>query len=69
MYVAQALLRLTLDDLLQRFKTTSETLIGLEDRFEVLKHLGKVLDRRGDYFSGEVTRPGNMMGKIHICGK
>jgi hypothetical protein len=63
--IAEALDRLTLDDLLKRFKTTSETLIGIEDRFELLKHLAKVLQRRSDYFDGnesDVPRPGNMMG-------
>jgi hypothetical protein len=60
------LTRLTLDDLLVGFKTSSETLIGLESRVELLKHLAHVLQRRPDYFGGEeghVPRPGNMMGK------
>jgi hypothetical protein len=63
---AEALTRLTLDDLLVGFKTSSETLIGLESRVELLKHLAHVLQRRPDYFGGEeghVPRPGNMMGK------
>lgn len=57
---------MTLDTLLAGFQT-QETLVGLEDRLELLKHLSEVLTRRPDYFSGEeghLSRPGNMMGKL-----
>lgn len=64
--IAEALDCLDMSDLLQGFKTdTSEALVGLQNRFELLKHLARVLQRRPDYFSGEeghVPRPGNMMG-------
>lgn len=62
-------MRLTFNDLLQRFKATSDTLIGLEDRFELLKHVAQVLQHRPDYFcmtDGQLPRPGNMMGKINV---
>lgn len=57
---------MTLDTLQAGFQTQG-TLVGLEDRLELLKHLSEVLTRRPDYFSGEeghLSRPGNMMGKL-----
>jgi hypothetical protein len=64
--LAEALSRLTLETLLAGFQT-SDAFNGLEDRFELLKHLYQVLIRRPDYFSGEdghIPRPGDMMGKV-----
>lgn len=64
-FIADALMRLTLEDLLDGFKTTSKTLIGLESRLALLKHLVQLLQQRPDYFGGEeghVPRPGNMIG-------
>ncbi|KAI7904272.1 uncharacterized protein BX663DRAFT_530376 [Cokeromyces recurvatus] len=61
---SEALMQLTLDDLLSGLKTTSDELIGIEDRFELLKHLAQVLQVRTDYFGGQegfMPRPGNMM--------
>lgn len=64
--LAEALARLTMDDLLAGFKAdTAISLIGLQDRFDLLKHLAQAIQRRPDYFGGEeglVPRPGNMMG-------
>ncbi|KAI8051394.1 uncharacterized protein B0P05DRAFT_562573 [Gilbertella persicaria] len=67
---SEALMHLTLQDLLTGFKVVSpETLIGLKERFELLKHLAQVLQRRPDYFSGEeghIPRPGNMIDYL-VC--
>lgn len=58
---------MTLDTLLEGLQATSSVpLVGLEDRLELLNHLGELLQTRPDYFGGEeghVSRPGNMMGK------
>jgi hypothetical protein len=64
-FLAEALSNLTLNDLLNGFQTTSETLIGLEDRLYLLHYLGDLLSKRPDYFGGEqggIPRPGNMIG-------
>ncbi|KAK4518024.1 uncharacterized protein ATC70_001374 [Mucor velutinosus] len=67
---SEALARLTMDDLLAGFKTdTSTSLIGLQDRLDLLKHLAQAIQRRPDYFGGEeglVPRPGNMMDYL-LC--
>ncbi|GAA5801190.1 hypothetical protein HPULCUR_006633 [Helicostylum pulchrum] len=59
---AEALSNLTVDKLLTGFQT--ESMNGLDQRIELLKHLAKTLQDRPDYFGGElghVPRPGNMM--------
>ncbi|GAA5808962.1 hypothetical protein MFLAVUS_002362 [Mucor flavus] len=59
---AEALSNLTMDKLLTGFQT--ESMNGLDQRIELLKHLAKTLQDRPDYFGGElghVPRPGNMM--------
>ncbi|KAI8092103.1 hypothetical protein BDF21DRAFT_377193 [Thamnidium elegans] len=59
---AEALSNLTMDKLLTGFQT--ESMSGLEQRIELLKHLAKTLQDRPDYFGGElghIPRPGNMM--------
>ena len=38
-------------------------LVVLQDRVDLLRHLGQVLQNRQDYFGTEVARPGNLMGK------
>ncbi|KAI9483870.1 MAG: hypothetical protein EXX96DRAFT_560028 [Benjaminiella poitrasii] len=61
---SEALVQLTLDDLLSGLKTTEEELVGIKDRFDMLKNLAQVLQHRSDYFGGEkesMPRPGNMM--------
>ncbi|CAO0790541.1 unnamed protein product [Mucor circinelloides] len=67
---SEALARLTMDDLLAGFKAdTATSLIGLQDRFDLLKHLALAIQRRPDYFGGEeglVPRPGNMMDYL-LC--
>ncbi|KAF1807146.1 hypothetical protein FB192DRAFT_1017934 [Mucor lusitanicus] len=67
---SEALARLTMDDLLAGFKTDTPTsLIGLQDRFGLLKHLAYAIQHRPDYFGGEeglVPRPGNMMDYL-LC--
>lgn len=64
--VAEALINLSLDTLEQGFQVDHErnVLIGLEDRLDILRNLGKVLQEHADYFqkTGPVPRPGNLMG-------
>ncbi|CEP08811.1 hypothetical protein [Parasitella parasitica] len=56
---------LTIDNLLKGFKIdTASSLIGLEDRLDLLGHLVRALDRCKEYFpteNGQFPRPGNMM--------
>lgn len=59
---------LTIETLYEGFQVDHQRnpLIGLEDRLELLRHLGQVLQRRADYFQANraaVPRPGNLMGK------
>ncbi|KAG2213737.1 hypothetical protein INT46_009885, partial [Mucor plumbeus] len=49
----------TLRDGLQFTETNS--FVGVDERFEVLNHLGLVLKNRNDYFGNKVQRPGNLM--------
>lgn len=59
-----------MDKLLTGFQT--ESMNGLDQRVELLKHLAKTLQDRPDYFGGElghVPRPGNMMGNTNDNNK
>ncbi|CAO3595117.1 unnamed protein product [Absidia cylindrospora] len=59
---SEALAGLTYDDLATGLQVTdSNILVGLEDRLEMLHHLGQVLQSRLDFFGGAVPRPGNLM--------
>lgn len=62
---SEALSGLTLTTLLMGFQiTSSELLIGLEERLELLHYLGSLLQNRPDYFGSEENhdaRPGNMI--------
>ncbi|KAG0169081.1 hypothetical protein DFQ30_003995 [Apophysomyces sp. BC1015] len=60
---SEALECLSMDILRQGFQISGQNvLVGLEDRLELLNHLGEVLRERQDYFgSGCVARPGNLM--------
>ena len=66
--IAEPLSNLSMNTLLEGLQiTNTEQWIGLEDRLELLNHLGEVLQRRSDYFGGKdgsLARPGNMMGKV-----
>jgi hypothetical protein len=62
-YLAEALCGLTFEQLATGLQVTdSNILVGLEDRLEMLHHLGQVLQNRSDFFGGDVARPGNLMG-------
>ncbi|GAN04965.1 conserved fungal protein [Mucor ambiguus] len=68
---SEALARLTMDDLLAGFKTdTCTSLIGLQDRFDLLKHLAQVIQRRPDYFDYLLCHPTTIKTKkgplIHL---
>lgn len=39
----------------------NNSFVGIEERLEILNHLGHVLNTRKDYFGNENQRPGNMM--------
>ncbi|KAI8388490.1 uncharacterized protein BYT42DRAFT_236927 [Radiomyces spectabilis] len=58
-----ALMALNMDTLRQGFQVDSRNiLVGLEDRLELLHHLGEVLQDRQDYFGSQlVARPGNLL--------
>ncbi|KAI8148745.1 hypothetical protein BJV82DRAFT_505446 [Fennellomyces sp. T-0311] len=62
---SEALMKLSLETLHKGFQIDHErnVFIGLEDRLELLRHLGQVLQERADYFqqTGPVPRPGNLM--------
>ncbi|KAI7873923.1 DUF1688-domain-containing protein [Lichtheimia hyalospora FSU 10163] len=62
---SEALIHLSLDTLEKGFQVDHErnVLIGLEDRLDILRNLGKVLQEHADYFqkTGPVPRPGNLM--------
>ncbi|KAI9275644.1 hypothetical protein BDA99DRAFT_532603 [Phascolomyces articulosus] len=62
---SEALMNLSLETLQQGFQVDQErnALIGLEDRLDLLRNLGQVLQERADYFqqTGPVPRPGNLM--------
>ena len=58
-----------MDTLQQGFQVDQEcnALIGLDDRLELLRNLGQVLQEHADFFqqTGPVPRPGNLMGKTY----
>ncbi|KAI9499639.1 hypothetical protein BDB00DRAFT_866501 [Zychaea mexicana] len=62
---SEALMNLSLETLHEGFQVDHErnVLIGLEDRLDLLRHLGQVLQERADFFqqTGPVPRPGNLM--------
>ncbi|KAI8647567.1 hypothetical protein BD408DRAFT_408152 [Parasitella parasitica] len=66
----EGLERLSIDDLVKGFEIdTASSLIGLQDRYALLKHLARALERCPEYFAGEngqIPRPGNMMDYL-LC--
>jgi len=56
---------LTLDQVRQGFQVSDQnTLIGLKDRWQLLKRLGKALETHPQFFGSEVCRPGNLVDYI-----
>eukprot|EP00456_Euglypha_rotunda_P036759 TRINITY_DN2822_c0_g1_i19.p1 TRINITY_DN2822_c0_g1~~TRINITY_DN2822_c0_g1_i19.p1 ORF type:complete len:660 (+),score=102.21 TRINITY_DN2822_c0_g1_i19:449-2428(+) len=56
---------LTLDQFRQGFQVSEQNpLIGLKDRFQLLKRLGKALESNSEFFGSEVCRPGNIVDYI-----
>jgi hypothetical protein len=66
-YAASALADLTIDDLASGFQLNAKnTLIGLEDRINLIQHVTETMKDYSNIFSGNdksSSRPGNMLGK------
>ncbi|KAI9496329.1 hypothetical protein BDB00DRAFT_953304 [Zychaea mexicana] len=60
---SEALFRFSLQTLAQGFQIdpNHNLLVVLQDRVDLLRHLGQVLQSRQDYFGADVARPGNLM--------
>ena len=65
MTLAEALMQLNIETLAAGLQVDSNhsLLVVLQDRVDLLRHLGQVLQSRQDYFGNEVARPGNLMGR------
>ena len=59
------MIRFSLETLAQGLQVdvSHNLLVVLQDRVDLLRHLGQVLQNRQDYFGTDVARPGNLMGK------
>lgn len=73
---AEALCALSMETLVKGLQVKQHhTFIwaGLNDRLDLLHHLGHIVSTRNDYFGGvgtDVARPGNLMGKLVVyCEK
>jgi GTP cyclohydrolase II len=56
---------LSLDQVRQGFQVSEQNqLIGLKDRYQLLKRLGKALEGHPEFFGSEVCRPGNIVDYI-----
>lgn len=63
-FIAEGLIDLSIETLRKGLQfNENNSFAGIEERLEVLNHLGHVLQTRKDYFGNELQRPGNMMGK------
>ncbi|KAI7884090.1 DUF1688-domain-containing protein [Lichtheimia hyalospora FSU 10163] len=59
---SEALLSLSLETLITGLQANDQSSVsGLQDRVDLLHHLGKFIQTRQDYFGGTVPRPGNLM--------
>ncbi|KAI8977928.1 hypothetical protein BDB01DRAFT_852758 [Pilobolus umbonatus] len=59
---SKALCHLSLDTLCHHLQFNEHnSFVGIEERLEVLNHLGYVLQNRPDYFGKDAQRPGNLM--------
>jgi len=62
---AAGLKALTYDQFRQGFQENeTNEIIGLKDRFQLLKRLGKALESNADFFGKEVRRPGNLVNYV-----
>ncbi|KAG2219711.1 hypothetical protein INT45_006043 [Circinella minor] len=60
---SEALIRFSLETLAQGLQVdvNHNLLVVLQDRVDLLRHLGQVLQNRQDHFGTDVARPGNLM--------
>lgn len=59
---SDGLINLSLDKLKGGLQfNENNSFVGIDERLEILNHLGHVLKNRTDYFGKEAQRPGNMM--------
>jgi hypothetical protein len=70
LYLAAALADLTIDDLKTGFQLNDRnTLLGLEDRINLIQHVTETMKDFSNIFSGNdksASRPGNLVGMCFL---